>query len=93
MTWSSTLYLQFADEAEARAVAQQIDADFPSEGVPTGNHNYALAAPIAAPEGETGYWAMLRLNAAWAGYAATLQALGPFLRIPANPGSVFAGGG
>lgn len=88
--WSPTLYLQFVDEAEARAVAAQLGVEFPVDGsIPTGNHNFALCAPIAAPEGEAGYWAMLRLNAAWAGYEATVQALAAFLRVPASPGNVF----
>lgn len=47
MSWSSTLYVRFADEAVARAVAGQLGVDFPADGtIPTGTRNFALAAPI-----------------------------------------------
>ncbi|UYN96570.1 MAG: hypothetical protein KIT25_06455 [Enhydrobacter sp.] len=110
--WSQTLYLQFADEAAARAVAAQLGVEFPADPsgdfgaggtIPTGNHNYALVAPVVqwarAPgtdgaedqgEAEPGYWAMLRLSLAWAGHDAAVAALGPYLRELENPSNVFA---
>lgn len=45
--WTHTIYLKFADETTARAVALALGADFPVDGsVPIGDDNYALAAPI-----------------------------------------------
>lgn len=111
MTWSPTIYVQFPDEATARAAASAIGVEFPEDGsVPTGNRNYAMHAPMQAPwivepvsdpetgelvtpgEAETGYWAMLRLNTAWAGYAgawAAIQATGA-VRVLENPPAAWA---
>lgn len=67
MSWSPTRYGQFPDESTARALAEQLGADFPADGsIPTGNANYALVAPIVELDGNgdplPGYWAMMRFN-------------------------------
>lgn len=50
MAWSQAIYVQFADEATARALATALGVDFPPSGaIPNGNQNYALTAPIQAP--------------------------------------------
>jgi len=110
MSWSATIYVQFPDEATARVAAAAIGVDFPEDGtIPSGNHNYALAAPVLPPwitppsydeegevitpgEAETGFWAMLRLNMDWAGYAATMAAIegAGVIRDVAEPRNVFA---
>lgn len=103
MSWSPTIYCQFPDEATARALALQLGVDFPDDGaIPTGNHNFALVAPIiewvtwptkdTSGEARPGYWAMLRLNTAWKGYAATLAAIegAGVVQILAEPCNVFA---
>lgn len=104
MAWSETIYLQFTDEAEARAAATALGVDFPDDGtIPSGNQNYALCAPMQPPWAveptettpgtpESGYWAMLRLNDNWSGYASTMtaiEALGA-VRVLPNPPCVFA---
>ena len=50
MAWQDTVYVQFTDEATARALAMALGVDFPESGViPTGNQNYAMHAPMQAP--------------------------------------------
>lgn len=50
MSWSPTIYVQFPNEATARAAATAIGVDFPEDGsVPTGNRNYAMHAPMQSP--------------------------------------------
>ena len=50
MSWSPTIYVKFPDEATARAMAASLGVEFPETGeIPTGNHNFALVAPIRAP--------------------------------------------
>ena len=110
MSWPPTIYVQFQDEPTARAMAAALGVEFPNDGsVPTGNRNYALAAPILPPwitpptydeEGELvtpgvaedGYWAMLRLNMDWPGFAETMAALeeAGVIRDVAEPRNVFA---
>jgi len=111
MKWSPAIYVQFPDEATARAAAAALGVEFPDDNtVPTGNSNYAMHAPMQTPwkvepvsdpetgelvtpgEAETGYWAMLRLNTEWPGYAATLaaiQATGAIRKL-VNPPVVWA---
>ncbi len=48
--WSETIYLQFPDETTAREMATSLGVIFPEDGsIPSGNHNYALCAPIQNP--------------------------------------------
>lgn len=81
MAWRDAIYVQFPDEATARALATQLGIDFPESGaIPTGNQNYALHAPMEPPEAspgvpETGYWAMLRLNDDYPGYDVLVTAI------------------
>jgi hypothetical protein len=50
MAWRDAIYVQFPDEATARAFATALGVDFPESGViPTGNGNYAMHAPMQAP--------------------------------------------
>ena len=50
MAWRDTIYLQFPDEATARALATALGVDFPENGaIPSGNQNYALHAPMQPP--------------------------------------------
>jgi len=50
MAWGDAIYVQFPDEATARAFATALGVDFPESGViPTGNGNYAMHAPMQAP--------------------------------------------
>ena len=51
--------------------------------------NFALKSPITSQDND-GYWAMLRLNSDWTGYAQTMTALTPFIREVQNPTEVFA---
>lgn len=92
MAWH-TRYCCFPNEATARAVGAALGIDFPDDGsIPSGNQNYALHAPMQAPEGEGGYWALLRLNDQWAGYAATVAQVdgSGFVRDLTNPPVVWA---
>lgn len=91
--WTDAIYVQFPNEATARAAATALGVDFPADGgFPSGNDNYAMVAPIAAPwqtepviDGDgaiitpgvrqPGFWAMLRLNMEWPGYAETWAAV------------------
>jgi hypothetical protein len=93
MAWGDAIYVQFPDEATARAFATALGVEFPDDGtIPTGNGNYAMHAPMETPwvtppvydvDGvevtpgvpEPGYWAMLRLNDDFAGYAAIVAAI------------------
>ncbi len=104
MSWSPTIYVQFPDEAAARAVAIGLGVEFPADGsIPTGNQHFALAAPITewltppASRGDPGtlrpgYWAMLRLNTGWAGYDAAMAVIARYAVTLAAPCNVFAGG-
>jgi len=50
MTWRNAIYVQFPDEATARAMATGLGVDFPESGaIPSGNGNYAMHAPMQAP--------------------------------------------
>ena len=52
MSWSPTIYVQFPDEAAARAMALELGVEFPEQtgdAIPTGNHNFVLQAPIPSP--------------------------------------------
>lgn len=50
MAWSGAIYVQFPDEATARAMATSLGVDFPEDGsIPSGNGNYAMHAPMQAP--------------------------------------------
>jgi len=50
MAWGDTIYVQFPDEATARAMATSLGVDFPIDGtIPTGNQNYAMHAPMETP--------------------------------------------
>lgn len=93
MAWREAIYVQFPDEATARAMATSLGVDFPEDGtIPSGNQNYAMHAPMAPPEGEPGYWAMLRLNDGFAGYddlVAAIEAAG-VRRELANPPVIWA---
>ena len=88
MVWSPAIYVQFPDEATARAAAAGLGVAFPESGeIPTGNENFALKAPADAyvvgsepREKLPGYWALLRLNTNWAGYAATMAAIADVIR-------------
>ena len=87
--WSNTIYVKFADEPTAVAVATQLGVTF-FEGTPSmGNENFALKSPITSQDND-GYWAMLRLNSDWTGFAQTMTALTPFIREVQNPTEVFA---
>jgi hypothetical protein len=108
--WSDAIYVQFPDEATARAAGASLGIEFPEDGsIPSGNENYALCAPIQPPwqtdpvynaQGDVttpgvlapGFWAMLRFNEAWPGYAATVAALeaSGAVRELANPHIVWA---
>lgn len=110
MPWSDAIYVQFPDEAAARALAASLGVDFPDDGsIPTGNGNYAMKAPMQAPwasppvydgagdvvtpgAAEPGYWALLRFNTEWPGYAATLEAIenAGVRRTLVNPPAVWA---
>ena len=103
MSWSPTLYLQFADDGEARALAVAIGAPLDADGTPVASSgSYAMVAPItewivrpgAADAGQRrdGYWAMMRFNldtAEGAAAHAVVQASGA-VRTLADPGNVFA---
>lgn len=80
MSWSDTIYVRFADEASARAMAEQLGVDFPQDGsIPTGNGNFALKAPIVEwvrrPVVERQGEAMVTIDAgeAFDGYRAMLR--------------------
>ena len=108
MSWTPALHCQFPDEATAREFAAALGVDFPEDGsIPTGNHNFALVAPIEEwitrpvyvdgemvdpGERRSGFWAMLRLNTDWPGFAATLAAIeaAGVVRELAEPCNVFA---
>jgi len=48
--WSPAIYLQFPNEAAARAAATSLGVVFPESGeIPTGNENYAMHAPMQPP--------------------------------------------
>jgi len=50
MSWSPTIYVQFPNEEAARIAATMMGVDFPVDGsIPSGNHNYAMHAPMQAP--------------------------------------------
>jgi len=50
MAWGDAIYVQFPDEATARAFATALGVEFPDDGtIPTGNGNYAMYAPMQAP--------------------------------------------
>lgn len=96
MSWSPTRYGQFPDEATARALAEQLGADFPADGsIPTGNGNYSLVAPIFEKDGNgdplPGYWAMMRFNLSTDEGAAADAAFcaSPFHVERASPSNVF----
>lgn len=76
MAWREAIYVQFPDEAAARVMATALGVDFPEDGsIPSGNQNYAMHAPMTPPDGEAGYWAMLRLNDDFAGYGDLVAAI------------------
>jgi hypothetical protein len=103
MSWSPTLYLQFADAGEARALAVAIGAPLDADGNPAASgESYALVVPITewisrptltdAGEKRSGTWAMMRFNLDTAeGVAAyaLVQASGAVEAL-AEPGNVFA---
>jgi len=48
--WSPAIYLQFPNEATARAAATSLGVAFPESGeIPTGNEHYAMHAPMQPP--------------------------------------------
>lgn len=50
MAWREAIYVQFPDEATARAMATALGVDFPEDGtIPSGNQNYAMHAPMHPP--------------------------------------------
>ena len=50
MAWRDAIYVQFPDEATARAFATALGVEFPDDGtIPTGNGNYAMHAPMQPP--------------------------------------------
>jgi hypothetical protein len=48
--WADGIIVCFPDEMTARAAAAGMGMEFPADGsIPTGNGNYAMAAPITPP--------------------------------------------
>ena len=92
MSWGATLYVQFATEAQARAMAEQLGA------LVVAITEWVARPPIARDgsgdpgQARPGYWAMLRFNTGWAGYnqaMATLTTVG-VLRTLDHSSNVFA---
>lgn len=50
MAWTEAIYVEFPDEATARAMAEGLGVEFPASGrIPNGSSNYALHAPMQPP--------------------------------------------
>lgn len=104
MSGWQTVYLDTANEANARALAAQLGSNLQPGQFSAGDGNYTFLAyaqwdrwpgtngPTDAGQATAGYWVLARFNtdlpAGLTAYTAVLAT--PYVKTPANPSNVWA---